>query len=281
MSTLPYLNLGCGMHFDDQWVNVDFIKTGKGVIAHNLLKGVPFDADSFEVVYHSHVLEHFPKAEALSFIKECYRVLKPGGIIRIAVPDLEQIVNNYNRLLAAGKANPDNKAIRADYDWILTEMYDQAVRNESGGNMLKTLSADKLNNEEFIMQRIGNEGRLIRQEVLDEANTPAPKLLSAKGIISKVKKLTPARSFKDLLFLTLFNKEFKQLKLGKFRLSGEIHQWMYDVYSLSNLLKDVGFTNPEQKGFDTSSIANWRTYGLDEINNQVRKPDSLFIEAVK
>src|ERR1700709_1713415 len=111
LSELPYLNLGCGSHFDRQWVNVDFSKTGEGVIAHNLLNGIPFNDNTFEVVYHSHVLEHFPKDRAEEFIRECYRVLKPAGIIRVAVPDLEQIVSNYSRLLTLGKTHPDSEKI--------------------------------------------------------------------------------------------------------------------------------------------------------------------------
>src|ERR1700743_2591931 len=92
---LPYLNLGCGHHFNKRWVNVDFVSIGDDVIGHNLLKGIPFDDSSFEVVYHSHVLEHFQKRDAVKFIDECYRVLKPGGTIRVVIPDLEQIVTHY------------------------------------------------------------------------------------------------------------------------------------------------------------------------------------------
>ena len=108
-SKLPYLNLGCGSHFNQQWVNIDFSKTGEGVIAHNLLNGIPFDDNTFDVVYHSHVLEHFPQDKAIDFIRECYRVLKPGGIIRVAVHDLEQIIKNYSRLIDLGKVQPENK----------------------------------------------------------------------------------------------------------------------------------------------------------------------------
>jgi predicted SAM-dependent methyltransferase len=162
MDKLPYLNLGCGSHFNRQWVNVDTLKSGEDVIAHNLLEGVPFDDNSFEVVYHSHVLEHFQKNDAPKFIAECYRVLKPGGIIRIAVPDLEQIVNNYTRLLNMGKADPVNEKIRADYEWIKIEMYDQTVRNVTGGEMANYLSAETLPNDDFVMERIGHEGYLIR-----------------------------------------------------------------------------------------------------------------------
>ena len=70
-------------------------------------------------------------------------------------------------------------------------------------------------------------------------------------------------------------------RIGRFRSSGEIHQWMYDIYSISILLKEAGFKNIKQKTFETSDIPNWKLFGLDEINNKIRKPDSLFVEAIK
>ncbi|HTK18631.1 MAG TPA: methyltransferase domain-containing protein [Mucilaginibacter sp.] len=276
-SKLPYLNLGCGSHFNKLWVNIDFSKTGEGVIAHNLLNGIPFDDNMFEVVYHSHVLEHFPKDKAIDFILECYRVLKPGGIIRIAVPDLEQIVKNYSRLLDLGKTQPENERLRVDYDWIMIEMYDQMVRNISGGEMLKYIAKQKLDNEDFVYERIGHEGQMIREGVINSINRQAIKASS----YHKIRNIISPRNYKDLFFKLFFKNEYQLIKLSRFRLSGEIHQWMYDIYSLGNLLRDVGFKKIEKKGFDHSSIPEWRSFSLDEINNEIRKPDSLFVEGIK
>ena len=90
-----YLNLGCGNKFHPAWTNVDVVARGNSVIGHDLRKGISFPDGKFDVVYHSHLLEHFPRAQALPFLRECYRVLKPGGIIRVAVPDLERIARVY------------------------------------------------------------------------------------------------------------------------------------------------------------------------------------------
>ena len=100
---MNYLNLGCGSRFFDDWVNLDFASTSPHVKAHNLLEGIPFKESSFNVVYHSHVLEHFSKTDAEILIKECYRVLEKNGILRIAVPDLEGIIREYLRNLEASK----------------------------------------------------------------------------------------------------------------------------------------------------------------------------------
>lgn len=50
---------------------------------------------SVEVLYSSHMFEHLDRTEASSFLKEARRVLKPGGIIRLAVPDIERQVHEY------------------------------------------------------------------------------------------------------------------------------------------------------------------------------------------
>jgi predicted SAM-dependent methyltransferase len=49
------LNLGCGKRFHKDWVNLDFVSNNPSVSAHNLLNGIPFENDAFDVVYHSHV----------------------------------------------------------------------------------------------------------------------------------------------------------------------------------------------------------------------------------
>jgi SAM-dependent methyltransferase len=51
----------------------------KKTILWDLSKGIPFADQTFDVVYHCHVIEHIDRDNALDFVKECYRVLKTGG----------------------------------------------------------------------------------------------------------------------------------------------------------------------------------------------------------
>lgn len=81
------LNLGCVSRFHLDWINVYFTSTVRDVIVANLCKGIPFPDQTFDIVYHSHLLEHFSKSDAAGFVNECHRVLRPGGIIRVVVPD--------------------------------------------------------------------------------------------------------------------------------------------------------------------------------------------------
>ena len=93
------------------------------MIAHNLRKGIPVADDTCDVVYHSHVLEHFSRPDAERLISECHRVLKQHGIIRVVVPDLEDIVEQYVKW--KGMAVQGLPLAEVNYDWIMLEMLDQ------------------------------------------------------------------------------------------------------------------------------------------------------------
>jgi predicted SAM-dependent methyltransferase len=273
-----YLNVGCGSKYHENWFNVDMVSYSKDVIAANLLKGIPFSDNYFDVVYHSQVLEHFPKDKAHDFIKECYRVLKPGGIIRVVVPDLENIVDEYKKYLKENLENPNKMSI-ANYDWILLEMYDQTVRNHSGGQMAEFLKQPNLVNEKYVINRIGYVGRNIRNNYLSGNNS---------NIIMNIKKsLSSIAMFKNAVRY-VFSKIFQKLKLqseakriGIFRLGGEVHMWMYDRFSLNRLLTEVGFVDISVKNPFESEIPNWNEYELDVKNGLVYDPTSLFMEARK
>ncbi|NJO92834.1 MAG: methyltransferase domain-containing protein [Chloroflexia bacterium] len=158
-----YLNLGCGSRLHKEWTNIDFVSNNEHVKAHNLLQGIPFNDETFQVVYHSHVLEHFTKTDGEKFIQACFRVLKKGGIIRIAVPNLEQIAREYLKnmeLALKGETHAQH-----DYNWIMLEMYDQVVRSKSGGDMAAYIFQEQIPNEEYIYQRLGEEGRNLRKNI--------------------------------------------------------------------------------------------------------------------
>ncbi|WP_035727346.1 class I SAM-dependent methyltransferase [Eisenibacter elegans] len=281
---LPYLNLGCGERFHPTWVNVDFQSNHPAVQAHNLLQGIPFADASFEAVYHAHVLEHFAPHDGQQLIRECYRVLRPGGVLRVVVPDLEQIIRQYLLQLEAALAGDEAAAQR--YDWIMLELYDQAVRHRSGGMMAKYLFQDTLPQEEYVFERIGEEGRLLRARhfAARQAQPAAAPVASSRPnpirqLLSKAKQ-----ALKRLLFKTEIDFYAQQqafAAVGKFRLGGEVHQWMYDRYSLGRLLAEQGFGDIRVVTAFESYIPNWNDYGLESHQGQLHKPDSLFMEAKK
>lgn len=112
------LNLGCGSQVVTGWANVDYALGAKlakwplfphlnrrlklfamdwdsRIVLHDLCTPFPWPDATAEVIYSSHTLEHLSRADGVSFLKECRRVLRPGGLIRILVPDLSPIVQDY------------------------------------------------------------------------------------------------------------------------------------------------------------------------------------------
>jgi len=68
---------------------------------------------------------------------------------------------------------------------------------------------------------------------------------------------------------------------GLFRRSGEVHQWMYDRFSLVRAMTRAGFLDVRCRAADESAIAGFARYGLETANGRARKPDSLYVEGRK
>lgn len=260
--TPALLNLGCGSFVHDDWTNVDFFSPNEKVISHNLLRGVPFASDSFDAVYHSHVLEHFEKRDAFAFIEECFRVLKSGGVLRIVVPDLEGIASEYMHWLEL--ALEGSAKAKQNYEWITIELLDQLARDSAGGEMAKRLMCDDIENMDYIMRRIGVDIK----DSLRERSAPVTQRPSHRTRLLALLK-------------RLFGRHFAYYRIGKFRMSGESHKWMYDRFSLGKLLRSVGFVEVHQKSAHESNIPGFSRYGLDVYKGQKRGESSLFMEAVK
>ena len=262
------LNVGCGERFHSDWTNIDIHPVAPSVRRWDLSKGLPFPDSSFHVVYHSHVLEHFSKMDGLKFLRECFRVLRNNGIIRVAVPDLEQIARVY--LEALDKAVAGDRVWQDRYEWMLLEMYDQTVRNSSGGDMLAYLRREPIPEKEFVESRIGGE---FRRVTADSAGAPTKQ---TQKPISRLLNLTWRRFAR----LALGRRGIQAHDLGAFRLSGEVHRWMYDRYSLGRALEQAGFTSPRKVGPTESAVPNWTIFDLDtEPDGRTYKPDSLYMEA--
>lgn len=97
---------------------------------HDFREGIPFQAGSVDAVYHSHMLEHFDRDIAKTFLLEVKRVLKPGGIQRIAVPDFEAAARAYLAHISACEIDPQQAERHGDYIGVMIE---QCVRREAFG----------------------------------------------------------------------------------------------------------------------------------------------------
>jgi predicted SAM-dependent methyltransferase len=80
------LHIGCGRNHLPGWVNIDLAGLGAD-LPWDLRHRLPFYDGSSAAIFHEHLLEHLPIDGALSLLRECWRLLRPGGILRVGVPD--------------------------------------------------------------------------------------------------------------------------------------------------------------------------------------------------
>lgn len=164
------INLGCGPVGKEDWINLDWgvlaiahkypliekvlsrlnlfprgydVKWPKNLSLHNCRKKLPFEANSIDYIYSSHVLEHFKRFESEGILKECHRILREGGIIRIVVPDLKLLAKKYlendvnyfkeiDRLMNVNrKKNGSNKFLLADV--LMSNFYPDFYKKKASG----------------------------------------------------------------------------------------------------------------------------------------------------
>ena len=273
------LNIGCGDHFHADWCNIDVRSTEPSVFEFDVRQGLPFADDSFDVIYHSHVLEHLTNVDGERLMSECRRVLRPGGVLRVVVPDLETIAALYLEKLR--RADLQKEESVADYQWMKLELLDQMVRDDSGGSMGQYMANPNIVNSEFVTSRIGNE--FWRCRPLHECPHPI-RDKQRRRVGERIRaswqsiRETVARKAARIL---LGRSGESALASGLFREQGEIHRWMYDRFSMNQLCSKLGFTQFRICGPQSSAIPSFATYQLDTVDGIVRKPDSLFVECLK
>jgi predicted SAM-dependent methyltransferase len=89
------LHLGSGTNYLDGWINVDILGMSPDLL-WDLRMGVPFPDACADIVCLEHVLEHFVYSDVLDVMSECRRVLKPGGLLRVGVPDFGSYIESYS-----------------------------------------------------------------------------------------------------------------------------------------------------------------------------------------
>ena len=85
--SIKKLHIGCGNRILKDWINTDLYNLNGVDFQLNLRKPLVFSSSYIDAIYCEHVLEHFTFEDALQILKEFYRVLKPGAMLRIGVPD--------------------------------------------------------------------------------------------------------------------------------------------------------------------------------------------------
>jgi predicted SAM-dependent methyltransferase len=91
------LNWGCGTNPAPGWMNSD-IKEAPGVhIVADIRGGLPLEAGAVEYAVSIHALQELPYRDQVPALRELRRVLEPGGVLRLCLPDLERGFEAYRR----------------------------------------------------------------------------------------------------------------------------------------------------------------------------------------
>jgi len=155
------LNIGCGPRTHGDWNNLDFspyailgprprlarvlrslrllsaerfenaMNVDPEIIHRDVRTGLGFPDDSFDVVFHSHFITHLERNVAVAVGRECRRVLKPGGVLRAVVPDLEVIVTKYQEAIA-GLESGDPTAANSHRE-ATEDLFELMVRRDPYG----------------------------------------------------------------------------------------------------------------------------------------------------
>jgi len=155
------LNIACGSRTHPEWNNVDFspivffvrhlkvtrilrriniisqdrferiLSIDPEIMYHNFLGGIPWKDNTFDVIYHSHFLEHLDRHNAKGFLMECRRSLREGGILRVVIPDLSRLIDDYNTTFNFMK-QPDNFSLDKHKESIYNLFYQMVDLQLSG-----------------------------------------------------------------------------------------------------------------------------------------------------
>ena len=260
------LNIGCGDTFinDISWINIDIDSNSKDVISHNILKDIPFSNESFDFIYTSHFIEHIPLEKIDFFFRECSRVLKKGGYIRIVTPDLEEMCQSYIHY----KQNNKKKK-----EFVSIEIIDQLVRKKKGGKLKEIINNYLENKDQEMINFINSRTGYFLKKKSNNNNV-------SNSIILKLKKKLTLMYIK--LILSFLPDAFKSQNVSLTDI-GENHTWIWDFDNIKEYLIKYDFNCIEKKEFNTTQVDFFSPYELDVFNQDIPRKglQSMFIEAKK
>lgn len=272
-----YVNLACGSVFIDspEWINLDFAPVTNGVVKANLLGKLPIKSRVASVVYSSHFFEHIPRSQIASFLGECFRIMKPGALIRLALPDLESMAQAY---LRHRELEEHDKA-----DFLVAEMVDQCIRTVPGGEMgrlfrtlgsKEQLATSELELKKFVYERVGEVIEKKGLEKRQRAGTSLSRKLKAAlnlmgQLIFRVWLLPLPAAFKT-----------QNVSLAEV---GERHHWVWDFHQLRKVLQVAGFINVARMSASTTTHKDFPVSILDlHPDGEPRKGrGSMYVEATR
>jgi predicted SAM-dependent methyltransferase len=89
------VNIGCGPKSLPGWINLDAARGESIEVVWDLTRGLPFGAETCSAIFGEHVIEHLSKADGEQLVRECYRALQRGGVLRLSTPDAGRFIRSY------------------------------------------------------------------------------------------------------------------------------------------------------------------------------------------
>jgi SAM-dependent methyltransferase len=268
------VNIGCGTVIHPAWINLDLEPRLPGVRSWDLRRGLPLPDGTVDACYSSHVLEHLRPAEVDRLLREQFRVLRPGGRLRVVVPDLALICRHYLVELAAAEAGGPGAVIRHEDSRLV--LIDQLVRERGGGGLAafwRTVATDPAARA-YLERRHGREVAA----VVDPVPPVTARLTGGwRTVVRRWRRRLTALAVR----LIGGRDELAALQEGRFRQSGEVHRTMFDHVGLERLLARHGFIEIKRHTALTSAIPDFDRFGLDAVAGVPGKPDSLYLEACR
>lgn len=227
-----------------------------------------FADETFDAVYSYHVFEHLTPLHGKHCTGEIFRVLKSGGIVRVSVPDLETACRDYlDTLRVASEHSTQQNLVR--YRWAVMAIFEQMVRDRSGGLMLDAIEQGEYDDEQL-------------RHLFGDALRP---VVAGRG------SARPVERGRAYILLRRIYRAARTI-LGKSRpkitnrldprLTKEAVQWMYDRLSLRLLLEQASFQDIRQMDHASSRIRGWSGYDFDRSNNGDYPLDpSVYMEGKK
>ena len=110
------LHLGCGPNIIQGWLNTDLRSNGP-VMFLDASKPFPIEENTLDFIFSEHMFEHLTYESGKTMLRECYRTLKPGGILRLTMPTLDFLIKLYN--------DPNNELHQQYARWSLQQFAPQ------------------------------------------------------------------------------------------------------------------------------------------------------------
>lgn len=270
-----------GERFLPEWTNVMLVGTPRekteGVHYVDLSKGsLAFSDDTFDAANAYHVLEHLTPEEGEALVAEVFRVLRPGSVFRVSVPDLETICRTYLSQLARVRQAPTKQNVLR-FQWNVMEIFEQAVREKTGGMMLDRLR-DGEYDRDYLDQVYSDVYRPFFEKEKEREREMEPAFIKPRQGEARVSLSLRA------IYQALRKHYRRHRNWGRQHpsVTKERTRWMYDRVSLSLLMRRIGFARVQEKDFRASDIPDWDRYDLDRSNFSDRAIDpSVYIEGMK